>query len=322
VTRYVVLGAGAIGGAIGGRLFQAGHDVVLIARGAHLEALRANGLLLRDPDHEARLPIAAAGSAADAGVGPGDVVVLATKTQHSEAALVDLAAVAPPATPVVCAQNGVENERLALRRFANVQAMCVILPATHLEPGVVDIPIAPLTGLLDVGRYPAGCDDVSRAVAADLAASSFDARADERVMARKYLKLLSNLGNALEAVTGSRAGDDDARAVFRAARAEAHACFAAAGIEVADPAEDASRRRALGDHRPVAGQLRSGGSSWQSLTRSTGNIEADWLNGEIVLLGRQHGISTPVNERLRAVANALARTGGAPGSVSAAELLA
>ena len=53
---------------------------------------------------------------------------------------------------MVCAQNGVESERLALRRFSNVQAMCVILPASYLEPGVVEIPVAPLTGILDVGK--------------------------------------------------------------------------------------------------------------------------------------------------------------------------
>ena len=79
---------------------------------------------------------------------------MATKTQQSEALLAELALRAPAATPVVCAQNGVENERLALRRFANVQAMCVFHSATHLEPGLIEIPLAPLSGLLDLGRYP------------------------------------------------------------------------------------------------------------------------------------------------------------------------
>ena len=70
----------------------------------------------------------------------------------------------------------------------------------------------------------------------------------------------------------------------------------------------------------VSGRSRSGGSSWQSLARSGGRIEADYLNGEIVLLGRQHGIPTPVNEGLRRIANRMATEHQAPGSLSLAEV--
>ncbi|HLN06069.1 MAG TPA: 2-dehydropantoate 2-reductase N-terminal domain-containing protein [Acidimicrobiales bacterium] len=320
--RYVILGAGAIGCAIGGRLFEHGHDVVLVARGAHQAALATRGLELRDPKRTVKLPIAAASSPVEAGFDGGDIAILATKTQHSEALLVELAMCAPPSTAVVCAQNGVENERLALRRFSNVQAMCVVLPASYLEPGVVEIPVAPLTGILDVGRYPAGADDVSERVAADLNESSFDSRVDADVMARKYLKLLSNIGNAIEAACGTRTKDPAAAELWRLAREEASRCFEAAGIEVADAAEDAGRRRAFGRVRPFDGRARPGGSSWQSLARRTGNIEADWLNGEIVLLGRRHGIATPVNELLQVTANRMAADRVAPGSIPANRLLA
>ncbi len=319
--RYVILGAGAIGCAIGGRLFEHGHDVVLVARGAHQAALAGEGLELRDPDRIVKLPVPTAKSPAAAGFGHGDVAVLATKTQHSEPLLIELAACATPSTPVVCAQNGVENERLALRRFSNVQAMCVFMPATHLEPGVVEIPASPLTGLLDVGRYPEGVDDVSEQVAADLNESSFDSNADPKVMARKYLKLLSNLANALQAACGTRSEDPAAQELWRRAQDEGSRCFAVAGIEVADPELDAERRAALGALRPVSGHDLSGGSSWQSLARQTGNIEADWLNGEIVLLGRLHKIATPVNQLLRSTANRMAREGIAPGSIPAKDLL-
>jgi len=320
--RYVILGAGAIGCAIGGRLFEHGHDVVLVARGAHLEVLARHGLELREPERTVRLPIETAPSPAEAGFAEGDVAVLATKTQHSESLLAQLATSAPPSTPVVCAQNGVENERLALRRFSNVQAMCVIVPASHLEPGVVEVPIAPLTGILDVGRYPSGADDVSEELASDLNRSSFESLVDPKVMARKYLKLQSNVGNSIEAACGTRTDDPAARELWRLARAEAAECYAAAGIEVADAAEDSRRRAAMGDLRPVAGHDRPGGSSWQSLARQTGNIEADWLNGEIVLLGRLHGVATPVNELLQMTANRMAADAIAPGSVDAADLLA
>jgi 2-dehydropantoate 2-reductase len=320
--RYVILGAGAIGCAIGGRLFEHGHGVVLVARGAHQAALASRGLELRDPERTANLRIEAVSSPAEVAFEEGDIAVLATKTQHSEFLLAQLADCAPPSTPVVCAQNGVENERFALRRFWNVQAMCVYMPATHLEPGVVEIPISPGSGLLDLGRYPAGVDDVSEQVAADLNASTYDSIADANVMERKYLKLITNLGNAIEAACGTRSGDTAASELFHRARDEAQLCLKAAGIAVADPELDAERRAALGELRPIGGEDRSSGSSWQSLTRRTGNIEADWLNGEIVLLGRLHEVATPVNELLRATANSMAVEGLAPGSIPAEDLLA
>jgi 2-dehydropantoate 2-reductase len=104
--------------------------------------------------------------------------------------------------------------------------------------------------------------------------------------------------------------------------AEGKAVFAAAGIEHASVAEQAARRGDLVQVQPVEGMERGGGSSWQSLARGTGSIEADYLNGEIVLLGRIHGVKTPVNDIVRRVANEFAREGTAPGSMTALELTA
>jgi 2-dehydropantoate 2-reductase len=319
--RYLILGAGAIGGAIGGRLFEHGHDVVLIARGEHLRALQSTGLELRDPETTVELKIRAVATAEAADLRADDVLILATKSQHSEALLTDLAVTAPPSLAVVCAQNGVANERVCLRRFANTYGMRVILAGTHLEPGIVEIATAPLSGILDVGRFPGGNDDLAETIASDLRHSGFDAKARDDVMSHKYLKLLSNLGNALQAACGT---DDDpvGRKLAKAARSEGRACYAAAGITVADETDEAERRRARGFNQAVAGATRQGGSSWQSLQRGTGNIEADWLNGEIVLLGRLHGIPTPVNERLQVVANRMAHDGRPPGSMTAEELAA
>ncbi len=319
--RYLILGAGAIGGAIGGRLHAHGRDVVLIAHGAHLEALQSKGLQLRDPDRTETLFIRAEPTTAACDPEPDDVVILATKSQHSEVLLAALALAASPEIAVVCAQNGVDNERVALRRFANTYGMRVILAGTHLEPGVVEIATAPLSGILDVGRYPSGKDELAEHIAEDLRESGFDALATTEVMSHKYLKLLGNLGNAIQAACGP---DDDpvARELASAARAEGRRCYEAAGIQVADHTAEAERRRMRGLVLPVQGVSRQGGSSWQSLKRGTGNIEADWLNGEIVLLGRLHGVPTPVNERLQAVANRMAAENTKPGSISPTDLAA
>ena len=226
----------------------------------------------------------AVATAAAAGLRPDDVVLLATKSQHSEALLASLALCAPPDIAVVCAQNGVENERLAARRFASTYGMRVIITGTHLEPGVVEIATAPVWGILDVGRYPEGNDAVAEEIAEALRASGFDAAATSKVMSYKDLKLLSNVSNAVEGACGT--GEDPVADRLRAAaRREARACYAAAGIEFADESDEAARRRWRGFMRPPGRTTMDGGSSWQSLRRQTGNIEADWLNGEIVLLG-------------------------------------
>ena len=105
------------------------------------------------------------------------MLILAVKTQDAAAALdawawqpVTGGGVGRESLPVFCAQNGVASERLALRRFRHVYGVCVWLPATHLQPGAVEAQGAPMTGLLPVGRYPAGADETAGQVAADLAA--------------------------------------------------------------------------------------------------------------------------------------------------------
>ena len=317
--RYVIYGAGAIGGVIGGRLFQHGHDVVLIARGDHLRALRERGLELRSPDDTQSLSVPAAADPEEAKITADDVIILAMKGQDTGEAIERLVATAIDDLPIVCAQNGVENERVALRRFAHVYAMTVMLPATHLEPGVVEVNSAPIAGILDLGRYPTGTDELAERIAADLEASRFSSRPDPRVMRSKYAKLLMNLGNALEAACGRAARESD---LHERARAEAEACFAAAGIDFASREEDLARRGDTLRLRPVGGRRREGGSSWQSLARGSGRIEADYLNGEIVLLGRLHGVPTPVNGLLQQVANEMARDRRPPGSVPVEELTA
>jgi 2-dehydropantoate 2-reductase len=71
----------------------------------------------------------------------------------------------------------------------------------------------------------------------------------------------------------------------------------------------------------IDGTPRGGGSSWQSLNRGTGTIEADYLNGEIALLGRLHGVPTPLNDLLQRLANGFARERRAPGSLPFDELV-
>jgi 2-dehydropantoate 2-reductase len=356
--RYIIIGAGAVGGTIGGCLFQGGHDVVLVARGAHLGALRARGLRLATPSGTYQLDIPVVGGPAELRLQSDDVLILATKTQDAAALLAEWAwqpvpgapasagsasarsasvssasagagAVAAGVIPVVCAQNGVASERFALRRFRHVYGMCVWLPATHLEPGTVEAQGTPLAGLLYVGRYPAGTDPTIERIAGDLAKSRFLAPVSTDVMRWKYGKLLDNLGNAIEALCGRGAAGfgagpaaSDGTELRRRTRAEGIAVLAAAGLAHADREEMAAVRGDRVRIEAVNGAARPGGSSWQSLTRGTGTIEADFLNGEIALLGREHGVPAPVNEALQRLANQAARERRAPGFMTPAQVLA
>ncbi|QMU77534.1 ketopantoate reductase family protein [Streptacidiphilus sp. PB12-B1b] len=329
--RYVIIGAGAVGGTIGGRLFESGRETVLVARGAHYRALRDGGLRLTTPQEGTRtLSVPAVDGPQALPLRPDDVLVLAVKSQDTAAVLAEWGArpvegggLAADLLPVVCAQNAVENERVALRLFRRVYGMCVWLPATHLDPGEVVAHCAPLSGILTVGRYPGGVDRTIEQIAEDLSASCFHAPAVPDVMRWKYGKLLSNLANAVEAVVGREgSGQRDVQELCRRARAEGEAVLTAAGIAFSDPAE---RAEVLGDRmrvQPIAGAERRGGSTWQSLARGARTTESDYLNGEIALLGRQSGLGTPVNDLLQRLAVGFAREGRAPGSMTAHELLA
>ena len=317
MRRYIIFGAGAIGGVIGTRLHRAGKDVILIARGRHLEAIQEHGLRLETPDGTETFKIPAVSSPSEIHFEKDDLVILGMKSQDTRAALEALRAAAGYHLPVICTQNGVDNERMALRRFENVYAMVVMLPATHLDPGVVQQNSSPIPGILDAGRYPQGSDPLIEAVCADLRDADFSSQPDEAVMRQKYAKLLLNLGNAFQAVCGT---DGNGRDLLRAAREEALACYRAAGIAYSTDEEFRKRRGNFIQVKPIGDGQRQGSSSWQSQTRGTGTIEADWLNGEICLLGRLHGVPTPVNRLLQTTANYAAREKLAPGTITVEEL--
>lgn len=319
--RAIIYGAGAVGGLIGARLFQSGTDVVLVARGAHRDAIRDHGLRVLAPDgDEVTLPIPVVGHPRDIRFSDDDVVFLAMKTQHTAAALDDLATSSPARRmSIVCAQNGVENERLASRWFADVYAMCVMCPAGHLEPGVVEAFGAPFQGLLDLGRYPTGLDARAEAISAALERAGFASIPRADIMRWKYRKLMNNLANAANALCGSGPALAD---VSARARTEAETVLRAAGIDCASVEEDTERRGDLMQLAPLRPGHERGSSTWQSLRRGTGSVETDYLNGEIAMLGRLHGIPTPVNELLQRLCAEHAHANRPAGSLDATELLA
>ena len=222
------------------------------------------------------------------------VVLLCVKSHQTATALADLERHAPPSTVVVCAQNGVANEPAALRLFERTYGLCVMLPALHLEPGVVVAKCHPTPGILDLGRFPAGVDDTADAIARDLRAAGFESQPRPDVMAWKYRKLLVNAVGDVNAIFGREA---DGLELAGLVRAEGEAVLAAAGIPVVTSEQDDARRGDLLRLRDDAADF-SGNSLRQSLSRGL-DSEVDYRAGELVLLGRLHGVPTPANELVR-----------------------
>ena len=129
--RYVIIGAGAIGGTVGAVLTRAGTPTVLVARGRHAEVLTTAGMTLRTPDGTFHTAVTAASRPEDVRLTRHDVLVFATKTQQLDAALQEwvdqpvhdrdgAAGTAGELLPVMTALNGVAAEEKALRYFGRV----------------------------------------------------------------------------------------------------------------------------------------------------------------------------------------------------------
>lgn len=315
--RVVVIGAGAVGAPIAAQLFERAHPVVLVARGRNFEAIAKDGVEVATPEHTRRSKVDVVDGISSLTLGPDDEVVLCVKSQDTAGALEELVAVAPSDLSVFCAQNGVANERMVSRYFTNTYGVCVMSPASYLEPGRVEVFSSPLVGVLDVGRWPKGVDEAALEMSELLGDAGFASMATEEIETLKWGKLLSNVLNALEVLCGPNDGTDD---LSQMVRDEAVACLTARGVDVARARSLANERSQLVNYHPIGSIRRVGSSSWQSVLRATGNVETEYLNGEIVALGHRYGIQTTVNALLVRRANEMAREGRAPGTVSVAEL--
>ncbi|CAO5185171.1 thiosulfate/3-mercaptopyruvate sulfurtransferase [Frankia sp. AiPs1] len=340
--RYVIIGAGAVGATVAAELHLAGIGVVLVARGANLAALRESGLrYIRPPRsvggpavvHQLDLPVLAGPDEAD--LRSGDVLVLATKSQDSEAVLAQWAwapvdggaSTAAEALPVVLLQNGLDSARAALRRFATVLDAVVYSPSSHLRPAEVISPARPSVAGFLLGRAPfapavpggspgavvdgAVVDGaVVEGIAGDLRRAASAVLVVDDITRWKAGKLLGNLAYNLDAIypPGPRRDTVAAELVTEARRV-----FAAAGIDVADVRSSPLDLSGL-TIAEIPGYARGGSSTWQSLARG-GSVESDYLNGEIVLLARLHGLTAPINAGVQARIATASRLGARPGGL-------
>lgn len=325
MPRYVIIGAGAVGASLAAQLHEAQLDYVLVARERQVAALRDPGLRYIRPSGTStiRLEVTTAEQLTD--LRHGDVLVFTPKLQDLDAALIEWAwrplvsGGLAADLPALTLQNGLAAERKALRRFGTVLGVSVNLPGQYVEPGVVEIRSAPAPAVITIGRFPTGTDELTQQVAQDWRRARYAVQVTDDIGRWKAAKLLWNINNAVDVLTGN---DDEVSALKAGLVAETRAVLAAAGIDIADTSTERTIDTSGFVVMPRPPGQPGGMSTWQSFARAdaTGH-EVDYLNGEVVLLGRLHGVATPLNEAIQRLLGASFREGEPPGTQRIAQVL-
>ncbi len=328
--RFIIYGTGGIGGSIGGELHLAGYDVVLIDVGEHIEKIKKDGLRLRGLPGDNIIKAPAAARITDVEMRPDDVVFLATKSPETKEAVDAARGHVDPETPVFCFQNGVRNEEAASEYFNNVYGGVVLFSGTHITPGEV---IHTVDKGLAVGRYPDGMDETAEEVAKALTKAGFQVTTSETIMKLKWRKVFMNLGNAVFASTDlcgqAIAWNKKLRGILADVQEEAYEVTQAAGIELESMQGLPLIEKVLNHFRTMEDKpkkeipehmlLRP--STWQDVYLKRGRTELDSFYGEIVRLGKERGIPTPINQTLFDIVEEMVQKGEAPGKYTLDEVI-
>ncbi len=305
--RIVVMGAGGVGGYFGGLLAKGGQDLTFLARGAHLAAMRANGLTIESqttPFHVQKV----AATDDPAAIGPVDIVLFAVKLYDMEAAAPTLRPLVGPGTVVVTLQNGIDSPEIVGRAIGpeHVAPGVARISAVIDRPGVVRHNGLPPSIVFGPARpeqagplqaLKAACDAVGMA-----AVLTDD---PQRAVWEKFVFLASMSG--MTALTRHPMGpirtNPATRAMMLESLAETAAVAAALGVRL--PADTPERTLAFMDALPEGARA----SMLEDLERGR-RLELPWLSGAVARLGSANGVPTPIH---RAIAAALAlQVDGAP----------
>lgn len=319
MTRIAILGAGAIGSALGALLHRAGQDVTLIARSAHVTAIRREGLHIDGVLGSLTVPVAAA---EELDFRP-DVAFLTVKTQDVVPAVQAHAAWLID-TPVVTFQNGVRSDELVATLLPQQQIISAVvnIHATYLTPGKITL-LYP--GPLVIGR-PFGPSDIQVERIAALLRQAVPTSVSHNILGVHWLKLLGNLNNAFPALTNTTFQQVYADPILRqlAVRVmrEGVRVVKHAGIRLESLPDMSVRLVQVIDWLPLklAGVFAAAkarrmetrwpllGSTLQSVRRNR-PTEIEYLNGEVVRLGQQVGVSTPLNAGVVDMVHSVEQTG-------------
>ncbi len=326
--RVAVIGAGAVGGLLAALLDRAGHEVEVTARGAHLAALRAQGIVLDGGygSHVARV------EANETLRGSPEIVILATKAQDAAAALAANAS-RIDGLPLLVVQNGLGGIRVAreAQPASPLLGGLALFATSYLSPGRITVTAAlPLV----IGATP-DCPPEIRDGVVGLLREALPVETVESLEGAQWTKLLVNHVNALPAITGlsvqQTVADPALRRVLAGSLRETVGIANRIGIRFTGlqgipgwilpwlgrgPLALAARLPRLLARR--MGDVPNPGSTLQSLRRGQ-LTEIDFLNGAVVRVAREHGIDAPINAGLVDLVHEVERTGVflAPADVAA-----
>jgi len=339
--RVAIVGAGAVGCYLAARLLDRSHEVILVGRPDQVDAIARDGLEVRDHRGETRRYRAPAVLAVPALTERPDLVLLTVKTQDVAQACQDIRPYTD-GTPVVAMQNGVRSDHIAgdILGQDTVVGAVVMCAVTYLQPGRVSVDFP---GWLILGE-PFGPPRPRTWAVVGLLNSCVPTFYTHRLAAVRWSKLISNLNNALSAVTGLTLPEivgtlagyalpvwvmrEGYRIVHAAGMPLDHGLYGltpravrrdpnAALVAVLQATMTTLLAR-LPERAAVAvlsaaatsrlNRLPIRGSTWQSIARGRPS-EVDYLNGEIVRLGERLGMATPFNRRLVDMTHQVERTG-------------
>ncbi|MCY4415681.1 MAG: 2-dehydropantoate 2-reductase [Chloroflexi bacterium] len=292
-----VMGAGGVGGYFGGLLARAGNNVTFIARGAHLAAMRSNGLrVISSNDGEFVVP----GQATDkpAEVGHQELVLFTVKMYHNEDAITAIAPMVGPDTIVLTLQNGIDNgERLAeVYGPDRVMIGSAYLEGRIAEPGIVT---QGGPGAASFGERTTGITERGKRLLDVFQTAGWRVELLENMTGMLWKKFAYLSGSAgVCAASGCAYGElrsvPETRSAIQEAIAEALAVGEAAGAPL-EPDSLEWSMNAL-DNFPATGMA--------SLAKDFAEgqpVELEGLTGTVIRMGRQHGVPTPINNALYAV---------------------
>lgn len=303
--KICVLGAGALGCAIGGVLAEAGHEVWLVNRGqAHVQAMLRHGLLMRENGVDRAVPVHAATDCRDIGV--VDLAIVLVKSFHTREVITSARPIIGPDTVVLSLQNGLGHEDI----LAEVVGRQHVLAGKTYTGGVMLAPGHIIAGTRGketiIGELDGRVGERVQRIAAAFNQAGLACEASENILGTMWDKLLVNVATgALGAITHLTYGDlydvPEIEACAVAAVGEAMAVAKAAGIVLTTTEPRQAWVKASAGLPPEFKV-----SMLQSLEKGSAT-EVDYVNGAVVRWGQKYGVPTPTNLALVACVKGVER---------------